>query len=148
MNPCIANIVGQFFYGRAVDDKGRQENYISKFSDKCSPDMIKWLKEDTKHNRLKWFREALDSLASSIQNEGEKKIMRIFFPYWIGCGTANGKQEDYLAIIQKFTRQMAKLDIVVYLVVSPDDNESKFNNNYHRIPPAQSAPHQLSLIHI
>ena len=68
-NPHVANIVGQFFYGRSIDDRGRQEDYMSKFSDKCSPIFIQQLRQDTKANRVKWFHEALDSLYRTLKDK-------------------------------------------------------------------------------
>ena len=68
-NPHIANIVGQFFYGRAIDDRGRQEDYLSKFADKCSPLLGQQLKLDNKANRLGWFQKALDNFYINLKNK-------------------------------------------------------------------------------
>ena len=132
-NPHIANIIGQFFYGRAIDDRGRQEDYLSKFADKCSPLLRKQLSTDTKANRLRWFQRALDNLYNSIKNkwdEGDNTIMRVFFPNLVGCANSHGDHRQYMRALEDFTKLVAQMDIVVYLVVTPTENDKKYGNKY------------------
>ena len=140
-NPHVANIVGQFFYGRSIDDRGRQEDYMSKFSDKCSPIFIQQLRQDTKANRVKWFQEALNSLHRTLKDKwdnGDRTIMRVFFPQFVGCTSAHGDHSLYMRAIKDFTNMVAEMDIAVYLVVTPMENEKKHNEKIPTIEPART----------
>ena len=138
-NPMIANLISQYFYGRATDDKGRQEDYITKFADKCGGKMIQQLREDTRENRLKWFRMALEELKSMLkyrQQEKKERMKRIFFPKMIGCAKAHGEHIEYMKEIEQFTTDIRELNIAVYLVVHPKENKEEYEDKYPLITPA------------
>ena len=136
-NPYIANLVGQFFYGRAVDDKGKQEIYANKFADICTPIINKKLQEDTRGKRLIWFEAALEDLHQElIHLEENQKPLRIFFPYRIGCTSAHGIHKDYLSAIGGFAEKMKAGGMKVYLVKCPEACKGQQSEDYPTIQPA------------
>ena len=144
-HPTIANLVGQFFYGKPTDQGGCQESYMNKFADKCNPEMCRKLKEDNRTNRLTWFQEALVNLQSQLKTRHEEEgqgIMRVFFPYLIGCAGAQGPHEEYMEAVRAFTKEALKLGIIVYLVVHPEENRTKYGGQYPTIQPARPQNHQ------
>lgn len=64
---------------------------------------------DTAKDRLAYFKQALDDMASQIPNNAS-----IGFPYKIGCGLAGGKWCDYIEIIENFSIQHPEYKIVIY----------------------------------
>ena len=141
-NPLIASLISQLFYGRATNDKGRQEDYISKYADKCSLAVRNRLLGDTLEQRLCWFQESLEDLWAMLKrryDSGKDKILRVFFPKQIGHGKLNA--EGYEGAVQKFTSKVSALGIRVYMIASPLEDKKSIGE-YPSIPPARAKPHQ------
>ena len=66
--------------------------------------------EDTKKNRLMWFREALDELGSVLDGVRPAKVA---FPYKIGCGMAGGRWEDYSRAIDEWAAAHLELRVLI-----------------------------------
>ena len=64
-------------------------------------------------------------------------MMRVFFPHLVGCANSHGDHSQYIRAIEDFTKDVAQLDIAVYLVVTPIENEKKYGNKYNLIEPAR-----------
>ena len=142
-NPYIANLIAQFFYGRASDDKGKQENYATKFADICTPRINQQLREDTKENRLNWFNKALADFHHKLtQMTSEQKPLRVFFPYHIGCTSDQDTHSSYIKSIDKFAESIKKEGIIVYLVKNPETCNGKSENKYQDIQPANHQKHK------
>ena len=145
-HPGIASLVGQFFYGEAIDQGGSQDSYRGKFPDRCSPPILQRLEEDTRANRLEWFRQALAELATTLKGDpsvSKSPIQRVFFPHYIGCTGNQVNHDSYLAEVEAFTKALHDQDqtqgIVVYLVIDPQENRERLKGRYPTIPAAQ--PH-------
>jgi len=63
---------------------------------------------DSRTERLKWFRECIGSLAIFMKERG---IDRVAFPFKIGCGLAGGIWEDYLRILEDFSKT---INVIIY----------------------------------
>lgn len=92
----VANILGQF----APGGPGKYYKYITKYHGY----------KDDRLERLKWFKQGLESLSEIIRAE---KFKTIAFPKYIGCGLGGGKWEDYYHLIFNFA---LKSGCIVYIV--------------------------------
>ena len=142
--PGIASLVGQFFYGEAVDQGGLQDNHRKKYPDRCSPQILEHLSEDTRANRIKWFRQALAELTVTLRDRPlgpETPVLRVFLPYYIGSQGSRPDQDRYLAEMETFAKalyeQEATKGVVVYLVIDPQENRDRYSSRYPNIPTAQ-----------
>jgi hypothetical protein len=61
---------------------------------------------DTYQNRLKWFGSSLRAFIDSLKTSHEPgRILKLGFPYKIGCGLAGGKWSDYHQIIKDVEKE-------------------------------------------
>jgi O-acetyl-ADP-ribose deacetylase (regulator of RNase III) len=62
---------------------------------------------ETKENRLQWFKECLDEI------EKIEDLESVAFPYKIGCGYGGGDWNDYLKLIEQFSEK-SLVKVVIY----------------------------------
>ena len=86
--PMIANITGQTYFGKAVDNGGHQIEYLNKYGLYCGEKLTNYLKTDTLSQRIYWFEKGLKELKDKI--EAIKSPLNIYFPKLIGCDSAGG----------------------------------------------------------
>lgn len=62
---------------------------------------------ESKENRLQWFKECLDKI-EKIEN-----LESIAFPYKIGCGYGGGDWNEYIKVIEDFSEN-SSIKVVIY----------------------------------
>lgn len=61
--------------------------------------------------RLLWFERALNHMAAQIKDERRRQLL---VPYGIGCGLADGKWEDYEALLERWAAaNSARFEVII-----------------------------------
>ena len=121
-SPSIANITGQTYCGKAIDNGGYQNIYLNKHGPLCGKKLTEYLKEDTTMKRLEWFEKGLQDLYSKINTTNTQ--LRIYFPKLIGCDSAGGSMNKYMNLIKEFANKVSEKHIQVFMVIDPKSCKS------------------------
>ena len=103
----------QFMYGTAEGPHQRVTNLDDSH-------LIEGKCQDTKPNRLKYFKSCLTALQELIKSQ-EKVLIR--FPKYIACNLEGGHWPDYKYMINDFDTSNSNIKVIIS---DPDDIESDF----------------------
>ena len=67
---------------------------------------------DSKQNRLEYFKTGLQNIYNQL-NENKEVPINLAFPKNIGCGLAGGVWTDYQAILKEFEKNYENINILV-----------------------------------
>ena len=118
--PIIANAVGQFYFGKAINNRGPQTRVLElgvgdeKFR--------KELYHDTTDSRDKWFNECLHAIASKIksQKENNANIQRVLIPgKALSELLGNKYKQNYRDHINKMSNKLNDMGIKTVIVKEP-----------------------------
>ena len=90
----IINMLGQYYPGKKYRDS----------------------KKDGEKTREKYFSLCLDRLEALCEGSGEGSFA---FPWRIGCGAAGGEWDNYMAMLEAFSRRITT-DVVIYRLPSKE----------------------------
>ena len=116
--PIIANLTIQYFPGRASDDNGLQNLYISENQNKMDNVISKLIQNDTLATRNIWFSQAIDHMQQQLQD------LRIspstyYVPKYIGCGYLKDEQSPFWSIIQTLAARVDLKGIELIAIEKP-----------------------------
>ena len=116
--PTIISIVGQYYMGRPKEEN-LQSQYFLNHPKKLDWHFVLGLLSDTKHQRLMWFKTALQNLSFFlIENNW---IEHVCFPYRIGCGLAGGDWTAYFKEIELFAKHLhPSKNVVIFKNPEPE----------------------------
>ena len=121
--PCVANLFGQFFFGKPSDTK---QCYFDNSSD---DHMEMGIRNDKSSNREAYFKSCLDRLHYDLVNI-HTDIDTVIFPYEIGCGAACGNWKIYENFINQFAGKLKnekKYTKIVYNLEKMKDRKQFFS---------------------
>ena len=141
-SPMIANITGQFYFGKPIEQCGYQEKYLKKFGTFCGKNLIINMKNDTAAQRLIWFQKGLQEMYTQIKDiEGN---LNIYFNEHIGCESAGGMPTNYEKAIQNFADKLQNQNIHIYMVKDPTNCSSTDFEKYELL---NQAPRTMTIKH-